>query len=254
MATDELVELVKVSTAELVKQAETLEPLLGEAKQAGRIGAQMEAGGFGPEGPFKFAPREAVSQAYEGFKAEDDGRLGRMLADIEDGIRLLERFMPEAEINYMAAPTVEAVIRQRVPNIESTPGTYLTGQLLAVTLESVLSPTIDRASVGEAHRLYVAALSDPLVPRHAMVIALIERKVAEGTFAGATGPEAIDLLADLARRVQQQRQARIPKEIRVWRDGVARGRRALILARAANLKPAQSIEQQHLVTLMKTLS
>ena len=238
MATDELVELVKVSTAELVKQAETLEPLLGEAKQAGRIGAQMEAGGFGPEGPFKYAPKEAREQAYELFKAEDDGKLGRVLADVEDGVRMLEKLMPTAEHNFMAAPSVEQAVRQRWSNIDASASTALTAALVDATLDQVLTPKVAASTVAEAHQLYLMALLDPLTPRGAATIRLIEDKVLHGGFAGATDPEAADLLADLGRRVQAQRQARVPKEIRAWRDGVSRGRRCLILARAANLKPA----------------
>jgi hypothetical protein len=252
--TTDVIEQVRESSAALVQQAEALIPLLGETNQAARVGAAMAAGGFGPDGPFKYAPKDAVDQAIQGFKAEDDAVLGRRLADVADGVRMLERLMPAYEEGQQEAPTVLQAIRAKLGPIEA-PAAVLTASLVDVMLESVLGPKVGRASVAEAAAWYRDALLDPLMPRNAATIRLIEDKVLRGTFAPTKDdPQAVDILADLARQVQQQRQARVPKELKVWRDAVAAGRRALILAQAANLKPAQSIEQRHLLELMKTLS
>jgi hypothetical protein len=252
-AQDELIDLAAAASSTLVRQAEGLEPLLGEEKQRERLSTLMRESGFDEAGPFRYAPREAVEQAWSGFKGEDEARLGRQLADVQDGVAQLEKLMPLAEAIYMQPPSVETVVRQRLGNIEQSPSTYISTQLLDATLESVLTPAVARMGLIEAAKAYRDAAADPLLPRHAAMMALIEGKVTAGGFPPSEDPEVLEASRDLVARVQTTRQARIPEQLKVWRAAVARGRRTLILARAANLKAAASIEQQHLVTLMKSL-
>lgn len=250
---NDLLEQVELAATSLVKQAEGLDPLLGEEKQAARLGALMAEGGYAADGPFRYAPKDAVEQAAAAFKAEDDAKLGRAVADIEDGVKLLEKLMPPVEDAMQDAPTVEAAIRAKVGNIDQSPSTYLNAHLLDATLEATITPKVQAATIAEAAAWYREALADPLTPRHAATIRAIEDRVTRGTFGPSNDPAAADALADLARQVTQQRQARVPEAFKVWRTAVARGRRTLILARAANVRPAQSVEQRHLLELMKTL-
>ena len=251
--TEQLGELVDAAM-EMSSSAFALQVKLGQAKQDARLTAEMEQAGFAPGGPLQYAPRDHQVQVWNQLKAADDEQLGRAYADLDDAVKIIGRAVVQVERESEEPPSVADALLKRSRG--DTSGTaVLLRDMLALDIERTVGPMVDRATVAEARRLYAAALADPDSPRSAAVVAAIEKKTIDGSF----GPEkdvtaAVDALAALSKDVRAARAARVPAAAMVWRQALKDAEQARQLAKAANVKKAPSVEQQHLITLMKALA
>ena len=126
--------------------------------------------------------------------------------------------------------------------------------LVQMDIETTVGPQVERATVAEAAAAVCGGAGGsglaPVGGDGGGHRAQGDRRHVHG---GSRPVAAVDALAALAKEVRAQRAARVPAAALVWRSALKEAQRARELAQAANVRKAASVEQQHLVTLMKAL-
>lgn len=244
-------QLSEDAARQLTQEAELFAKLCPPELRVARVQSAMEQGGFLSGGRFEFAPAQDKDAARQRYQQRDDEVLARSLADIADGVRLLTELMPAVENELMEPPTAGTIIAEMRKNSLAPEGP-LVAELLEATLERDVPARVATMTVSEAAAAYERALEAPRKPTSAATIRAIELQLrGDGFRADPHDEQAVDRLAGLSKLVKQTREGRLPERVKAVRAAVEKGQRAVLLARAGNIRPGASVEQQHLRQLQQ---